>query len=77
GNGAFRRTAPCRTRRGSGEALGARPPPLGSFNYPGEARRAYIEGSVRMSAVINKNGDIIDLEALDGPIALVQLRSTR
>ena len=24
-----------------------------------------------MSAVINKNGDVVDLEALDGPIELV------
>jgi len=39
--------------------------------YPPEARYAHIQGSVRLSAVINKNGDIVDLEVLDGPIELV------
>jgi len=39
--------------------------------YPLEARSAHIQGSVRMSAVINRNGDIADLEVLDGPIELV------
>jgi TonB family protein len=39
--------------------------------YPADARYAGIQGTVRLSAVINKNGDIIDLEVLDGPIELV------
>lgn len=39
--------------------------------YPEDARRAHIEGTVRMNAVINKNGDVVDLEVLDGPIELV------
>lgn len=39
--------------------------------YPMEARNAHIQGTVRLSAVINKNGDIADLEILDGPIELV------
>ena len=34
-------------------------------------RNAHIQGTVRLSAVINKNGDIADLEILDGPIELV------
>jgi len=36
--------------------------------YPPQAKYAHIQGSVVMSAVINKNGDVVDLEALDGPI---------
>ena len=39
--------------------------------YPLQARYARIQGTVRMSAVINKAGDVIDLEVLDGPIELV------
>ena len=39
--------------------------------YPADARYAGIQGTVRLSAVINKNGDVIDLEVLDGPIELV------
>jgi TonB family protein len=39
--------------------------------YPAEARYAHIQGTVRLSATINKNGDIVDLEVLDGPIELV------
>lgn len=39
--------------------------------YPAEARKGYIQGTVRLSAVINKNGDIADLEVLSGPIELV------
>lgn len=39
--------------------------------YPPEARYAHIQGTVRLSATINKNGDIVDLEVLDGPIELV------
>ena len=39
--------------------------------YPEEARFARIQGTVRLNATINKNGDIVDLEVLDGPIELV------
>lgn len=39
--------------------------------YPLEVRYAHIQGSVLMSAVINKNGDVVDLEVLNGPIELV------
>ena len=35
--------------------------------YPQQARYAHIQGSVVMSAVISKNGDVVDLEVLDGP----------
>lgn len=38
--------------------------------YPPEARRAHIQGSVVMRAQINKAGDIVDLEVIDGPIEL-------
>jgi protein TonB len=38
--------------------------------YPQQAKYAHIQGSVRMSAVISKNGDVVDLEILDGPIEL-------
>jgi len=39
--------------------------------YPEEARFARVQGTVRLRATINKNGDIVDLEVLDGPIELV------
>lgn len=39
--------------------------------YPREAKYAGIQGTVRMSAVINKTGDVVDLEVIDGPIELV------
>jgi TonB family protein len=39
--------------------------------YPADARYAGIQGVVRLSAVINKNGEVVDLEVLDGPIELV------
>ena len=39
--------------------------------YPPEALRALIEGTVRLSAVINKTGDVVDLEVMDGPLELV------
>ncbi len=39
--------------------------------YPQEAKYARIQGTVLLSAVINKNGDVVDLEVLDGPIELV------
>jgi TonB family protein len=39
--------------------------------YPSEARQAHIQGQVKLGAVINKTGDIVDLEALDGPLELV------
>jgi TonB family protein len=40
-------------------------------NYPQEARYNHIQGSVHLSAVINKTGDVVDLEVIDGPIELV------
>lgn len=39
--------------------------------YPPQAKYDHIQGRVLMSAVISKNGDIVDLEVLDGPIELV------
>lgn len=39
--------------------------------YPDQARRAHIQGTVKLNAVINKTGDVEDLEVLDGPIDLV------
>jgi TonB family protein len=39
--------------------------------YPVQARYAHIQGSVVMSAIIGKNGDVLDLEVLDGPTELV------
>lgn len=39
--------------------------------YPQQAKYARIQGAVVMSAIINKNGDIVDLEVLEGPIELV------
>jgi len=39
--------------------------------YPEDARHFHIQGSVRLSAIIDKNGVVTDLEALDGPIELV------
>jgi TonB family protein len=39
--------------------------------YPKAARYLGIQGTVRMGAVISKDGDVIDLEVLDGPIELV------
>jgi protein TonB len=39
--------------------------------YPLQARRARIQGTVRMSAVISKNGDVVDIEVIEGPIELV------
>jgi TonB family protein len=39
--------------------------------YPEEARRAQIQGSVDMRAVISKSGDVEDVEVIDGPIELV------
>ena len=39
--------------------------------YPPEAKYAHIQGSVVMKAVINKAGDVVDLEVNSGPIELV------
>lgn len=39
--------------------------------YPPEARNAHIQGTVRLRAVINKNGDVVDLEVEGGPVELV------
>ena len=39
--------------------------------YPPEAKYAHIQGSVVLQAVINKTGDIADLEVISGPIELV------
>jgi hypothetical protein len=36
--------------------------------YPPDARAAHIQGTVTLQAKINKNGDIADLELVDGPI---------
>ena len=38
--------------------------------YPSQAKYAHIQGSVLMSVVISKSGDVIDVEVLDGPIEL-------
>ena len=34
--------------------------------YPEEARSAYIQGTVILNAVISKEGDIVNLEVMDG-----------
>ena len=39
--------------------------------YPADARHDRIQGTVRMRAVINKTGDIVDLEVMAGPMELV------
>lgn len=39
--------------------------------YPEQAKYARIQGTVLLSAIINKSGDVADLEVLDGPIELV------
>jgi len=39
--------------------------------YPKEARQAHIQGTVTMNAVVSKEGDIVDLEVIDGPSELV------
>jgi len=39
--------------------------------YPDVAKHERIQGKVRLSAVINKTGDITDLELIEGPIELV------
>lgn len=39
--------------------------------YPPEARYAHIQGPVVMDAVIDRNGDVVDLEVLEGQIELV------
>jgi protein TonB len=39
--------------------------------YPEQAKHAGIQGAVVMHAVISKNGDVSDLEVLDGPMELV------
>lgn len=38
--------------------------------YPAEARRNRVQGTVTMTAEINKTGDIVDLEIVGGPIEL-------
>lgn len=38
--------------------------------YPEQAKYARIQGMVVMSAIISKNGDVTDLEVLEGPIEL-------
>lgn len=38
--------------------------------YPDDARHNRIQGTVVLRAEISKNGDITDLELLDGPIEL-------
>ena len=39
--------------------------------YPQEAKYKHIQGFVNVNAVINKTGDVVDLEVADGPIELV------
>jgi len=39
--------------------------------YPEQARQAHIQGSVRMSAIISKTGEVVDIEVIEGPIELV------
>ena len=39
--------------------------------YPPEAKHDHLQGTVRLRAVINKTGDVADLEVIDGPIGLV------
>jgi TonB family protein len=39
--------------------------------YPEQARQARIQGTVRMSAIISKTGDVVDIEVTEGPIELV------
>lgn len=39
--------------------------------YPEEAKFRHIQGTVELKAVINKAGDVADLEVIDGPIELV------
>jgi protein TonB len=39
--------------------------------YPPEARYTHIQGSVVLEAVINKVGDVVDLEVISGPRELV------
>jgi TonB family protein len=39
--------------------------------YPEQARQARIQGTVRMSAIISKTGDVVDIEVIEGPIELV------
>jgi TonB family protein len=39
--------------------------------YPEQARKEHIQGTVVLHAMINKVGDVVDLEVLDGPIELV------
>lgn len=40
-------------------------------HYPEEARRAYISGTVRLHAIIGKDGSVKQLEVVSGPNALV------
>lgn len=39
-------------------------------DYPEDARAAHIQGTVKLRAEISKEGDITDLELIDGPIEL-------
>lgn len=36
--------------------------------YPPESRSAHIQGTVRLSVIINRNGDVVDVEVMEGPI---------
>ena len=38
--------------------------------YPEEAKRNRIQGQVQLAVVINKQGDVVDVEVVDGPIEL-------
>lgn len=60
---------PVRVRIASGVSQGLivkKVPPT----YPAEARAAYIQGTVILKAEISKEGDIVNLELLSGPIEL-------
>ena len=45
--------------------------PVEARIYPDEARHERIQGTVVLRAVINKTGDVVDLEVVDGPVELV------
>jgi len=62
--------APANTHLASGVATGLLIKKVTPV-YPPEAKYAHIQGSVVLRAVINKSGDIVDLEAISGPLELV------
>ena len=60
---------PSRVRISSGVAAGFVIKKVAPI-YPDDARRAYIQGTVMLRVIISTEGDIVDLELLDGPIEL-------